>query len=296
MLLQVLTYVILAATPADETSTEEAVMQTTANPAIKQAYADTPEGQVHYWHAGTGPVLLMVHQSSSSAEEYAGLVPHLADRYRLVAFDWPGHGMSDDPSKELGVPEYTASALAVLDDLGASSFHVLGHHGGALIAMNLAWKHPDRVQKIVLSGTSGVREASETKAFTESLDLEKRNHVDREGQSLSGGWSRYLKYMPHSSPEEILRAYVINLGAKLRPYDAHYGVLRWDRRPALSSLSDRKVLLLQGENDEFVSHQENLLERLPQAKRVVIENAGTFMFFEKPEEIAAVISRFLAEG
>ncbi|MEM6576418.1 MAG: hypothetical protein AAF736_19240, partial [Pseudomonadota bacterium] len=47
-----------------------------------------------------------------------------------------------------------------------------------------------------------------------------------------------------------------NMATRLRPYDAHYGVLRWDRRPALASLKDRDVLLTQGARDEYVSHRK----------------------------------------
>jgi len=67
---------------------EEALLHTTANPQIKQGYVNTEDGQVHYWEAGNGPAILFIHQSSSSVEEYAGMVPFLADKYRLITFDW----------------------------------------------------------------------------------------------------------------------------------------------------------------------------------------------------------------
>jgi len=274
---------------------KEALLQTTANPAIQQGYVNTAEGQLHYWVAGSGPVLLLIHQSSSSVEEYASLVPYLADQYRVVSFDWPGHGNSDDPIKELGVDEFTNSAIAVADHLNIKNMHVLGHHGGALVAMNLAWKHPRRVNKLVLSGISGLKEQAETKKFTQSLDLEKRNELDRDGKSLSDAWQRYLTYMPHSDPEQILVAYLPNIVTRLRPYDAHFGALRWDRRPALISLKERELLLMQGENDQFVSRQETLLEHLPKAERVVVKGAGLFMFYEKPDTIARLIADFLAK-
>ncbi len=280
---------------ASNAAAEEALMRTTSNPAIMQGYVNTPGGQIHYWQAGQGETLLLVHQSSSSGEEYAGLVPYLADRYRLITWDWPGHGHSDDPDHELGVDEYTASGLAVLEHLDVDKFHVLGHHGGALVAMNFAWKYPERVQKVILSGTSGVKDKEESEAFTESLDLENRKRVDREGVSLSQAWQRFVGYMPESTPEEVLIPYIGNMATRLRPYDAHYGVLRWDRRPALASLKDRDVLLTQGARDEYVSHQETLLELLPNARRQVIEDGGTFLFFEKPEASAKLIAGFLSE-
>lgn len=273
---------------------KDALLQMTANPAIKQGYVDTADGQVHYWEAGTGPVLFLVHQSSSSVEEFAGIVPYLADDYRLIAFDWPGHGNSDDPSRELGVDDFTRSGIAVLDHLGVDQFHVLGHHGGALIAMNVAWQYPERVDKIVLSGTSGVKSMEEVSKFADSLKLAERHHLERDGKSIMAAWHRYLDYMPESEPEEILIAFIRNMVTRLRPYDAHYGILRWDRRPALEAIKDREILLTQGANDSFVSDQETLLDLLPNSRRIVIEKGGTFLFFERPEECAKMIGDFLS--
>lgn len=273
---------------------KEALLQTTSNPSITQGYVNTDEGQIHYWEAGTGPALLLIHQSSSSGEEFAGMVPYMASQYRLITFDWPGHGSSDDPMKEMGVDDFTRSALAVVDHLNIQDFHLLGNHGGALIAMNIAWKYPARVKKVILSGTSGVRKKEDVEKFTESLDLEKRNHLEKDGTSISDAWGRYVDYMPNSAPEEVLVPFLNNMITRVRPYDAHYGVLKWNRMPALKAIKDRPMLIMQGEDDEYVSHQESLLDILPNSKRVVVKDAGVFMFFEAPEASSNAVSRFLA--
>lgn len=270
------------------------VLRTTANPAIRQGYVNTPEGQIHYWEAGTGPALLLIHQAASSAEEYAGLASDLADDFRLIAFDWPGHGMSDDPARELLVDDYTDSGVAVLDHLSITRAHVLGNHGGALVAMNLAWKHPARVDRLILSGTSGVKDMDAVQEFSDDLDLGNLNQTDRAGDSLASAWDRYTRYMPNSTPGEILRPFLNAVTVRVRPYDSHYGVLRFDRRPALKSIKDRRILLMQAENDPFVSDQETLLDILPNAERVVIEDTGVFQFFENPSAAADDIRCFLS--
>lgn len=268
------------------------VLQTTANKAIRQGFADGPDGQIHYWTAGTGPALVMIHQSSASVEEYASLVPYLADGYQVIAMDLPGHGASDDPDKELGVPEYTQSIMAVVNHLNIKKFHVLGHHGGALMAMNLGYQYPQQVQKIILSGTSNLKPPAAVKEFSESLDLKKKSQVDKEGKSIIDAWGRYLKYLPDTQPEKILIPFVNNIITRIRPYDAHYKVLEWDRRPAAYSLKG-PILLMQGAQDPFVSEQEKLLEVYPQAERQVIEEGGVFMFYNKAKECATVIRSFL---
>ena len=275
------------------TEPKKILLQSTSNPSIKKGYVDAPDGQLHYWTAGRGPALLLVHQSSSSAEEYAAMVPFLAEHFYLIAYDWPGHGNSDDPPKEYGVDDYANSALVVLDHLNVLNCHVVGHHGGALVAMNLAWRYPKRMNKLILSGTSGIKEESETKEFLKNLEATKGPELAHDGEVMFAAWKRYVNYLPDSKPKEILIPFINNMVARLRPYDAHHGVLGWDRRPALKSFTDRKILLTQGDQDVFVSHQENLLAILPLAERVVIPNAGAFHFFEKPKTCAEVIAAYL---
>lgn len=270
-------------------------LRTTAIPSIEKGYIDAPAGKLHYWQAGRGPTLLLIHQSSSTVEEFAALVPLLADKYHLVAFDLPGHGNSDDPAGEPEVEDYAYAAIRVLDSLNVLSAHVLGHHGGSVVAMCLAWKHPRRVNRLILSGTSGPKSRQETELFANSLNLEERNRIDYDGKSLSEAWHRFVGYMPASSPEGVLTAYLSSIASRLRPYDAHHAILRWDRQLALDNITDRRVLLLQGENDPYVSRQEQLLGLLPGGQRHVVEDTGIYLFYEKPEEVSVAILEFLAE-
>ena len=267
--------------------------RTTAEKALKRGYLDYNDGQLHYAVAGKGPALLFIHQSSSSMEEYAALVPHLCNNYQLILFDLPGHGMSSDPEQEPGVPEFTNAALTVLNHLEIAQCSLIGHHGGALITMDFAHKYPDRVRRIVLSGTSGIKTEEEKKAFSNNLESKKKVALDRSGESLLLAWQRYATYMEEASLTDVLRPYLNSVLCRMRPYDAHHAVLKWDRQTALQSLK-MPVLLLQGGRDEFVSNQENLLDIIPNARRRVIENAGAFAFFDKAEDSARIIQEFLS--
>ncbi|MEM8526519.1 MAG: alpha/beta hydrolase [Bacteroidota bacterium] len=276
----------------ENTQHHKVLFRSTAYKAIRRGYVDTPEGQIHYWTAGSGPALLLVHQSSSSGEEYAGLVPYLADHYQLIAYDWLGHGNSDDPDFPPGVEVYGKGGEAVLLHLGIDKFSILGHHGGALVSMNLAYKYPQRVEKVILSGTSGLKPPEETKKFLANLEEKKTQALKRDGQALFSAWGRFVDYLPEASPKEVLRPFMNYIMSQIRPYDAHYGVLSWDRRPALEGL-ECPVLLIQGLQDSYVSHQENLLEIIPNAQRKVIKNGGAFLFFDKVKECSEMIREFL---
>ena len=87
-------------------------------------------GAVHYWSAGSGLPLLLLHQSAQSSDEYLGIVSYLTDRFRVVSLDLPGHGVSDTPDHELGVNEYCEAVMSVLVTLVVEETRIPGHHGG----------------------------------------------------------------------------------------------------------------------------------------------------------------------
>ncbi|WP_350284601.1 alpha/beta hydrolase [uncultured Croceitalea sp.] len=272
---------------------DKILFRTTENRELKRGYFDIAEGQIHFGTAGKGPILLLIHQSSSSMEEYAALIPYLFHEYQLVLFDLPGHGMSSDPSSAPGVEEFTDVALAVVDHLNIEKCSVLGHHGGALMAMNFAYRFAERTEKIILSGTSGLKTEGEKIEFSQNLKSKKKVVLDKNGASLLLAWQRYVAYMPQAEINDILRPFLNSVMTRMRPFDAHHSVLKWDRQIALENLH-LPVLLLQGLHDEFVSHQENLLDIIPNVEREIIEDGGAFLFFDKAKECAEIIDKFLS--
>jgi pimeloyl-ACP methyl ester carboxylesterase len=260
-------------------------------PGIQQGYVTGPEGQVHYWTMGQGPTLLMIHQAAQSAEEFIAIAPYLADAYRVLAIDLPGHGNSDDPPREFLVEDFTRATLAVLDQLDIQRLSILGHHGGSSVAMDIAAQQPQRVDKLILSGT-GVRTREETQALIEG-GMTRDIPITTDGDFLLSTWKRYVELTgPDAPPEVTFRPFLVSLQARLRPYDAHYAILRWDRRAVLEKL-DLPVLLVQGDGDVFVNRQEQLAEMIRNSTRRVITGGGAFMYYEKPQECADVIRAYL---
>lgn len=262
------------------------------DPRIRQGYLDTSAGQLYFWTAGTGDNLVLVHQSGNSSEEFAGLVPYLADRYRLIAMDLPGHGRSDDPPTEPTVDDYTVAYRRVLNHLDVRQAHVLGHHGGALTAMNLAGSEPDRFVKTILSGTGGVRSPAENEAYIASLTSGDRS-IQADTRFMTETWQSYLDMMSDGAdPADILKPFLANLEARLRPYWGLLVNLKWDRLPALKKLRG-PVLLVQGELDSFITGQETLLEIIPNSERIEMAGCGTFMFYDRAETCAEMVRGYL---
>ncbi len=101
---------------------------------------------------GNGAPVFLLHYSGGTAGVFAGVVPHLADKYRVIVPELRGHGRSEKP--ETGYhPAAMAGDLALLmDELGVRAAHVVGSSLGAEVAVLLAAGHPDKVLSLVCEG------------------------------------------------------------------------------------------------------------------------------------------------
>jgi len=109
---------------------------------------------VFYREAGASeaPVVLLLHGFPTSSHMFRGLIPALADRYRVIAPDLPGFGFTDAPDRA-GHP-YTFQRLTEVVDrftevLGVTRFAILVFDYGAPVGFRLALKHPDRITAII---------------------------------------------------------------------------------------------------------------------------------------------------
>lgn len=260
---------------------------------MRNGYVDVRDGQLHYWTAGQGPALICLHQASQNSREYVSLIPYLAQRRTILAFDLPGHGQSFDPPHEYAVPDFTAALIEALDALNVRQCAVLGHHTGGVLAMELAAALPGRVTRIIASGVS-YRTAEET-AQLNAERAERSFGVDREGHFLTKMWKVYAGLAGHGTPiETMVEPYLVNQAMRLRPFDAHHAVLSWNKTPTLGRLAC-PTLILQGELDDFVKGQDKLMAMMPTARRQEIPGVGAFPFRDRPEEVAQMIDRFLSE-
>lgn len=260
---------------------------------MRKGYLDGPHGQIHYWVAGEGPDLVLLHQAAQTSQEYLGLVPYLGSDYRIIAMDQPGHGQSDDPPQEYEMEDYITATQVVLDGLDIQRCALGGHHGGSSIALGIAAQQPERVSHLVLSGC-GIRSPEETQRLL-NVRMTRDIPLTDEGDFLIETWRRYVKLTDDKT--EALKTFVpflVSLTQKLRPYDAHDAILRWDKGKILD-LIQCPVLLMQGSRDEFVKNQDVLCSKFKDARREVLEGPGAFVFYEAPEASAKVIADFLAE-
>ncbi len=111
------------------------------------------ERTVHYRHAGSGPVLMLLHQSPQNSRMWLQMIERFADRYTVIAPDTPGFGYSDPlPDAAPGIDRFAEATLELADALGIERFALFGMHTGGLIGMHLAWSAPQRLHCLIIDG------------------------------------------------------------------------------------------------------------------------------------------------
>ncbi len=98
---------------------------------------------------GEGEPVLVLHGGFASIETMRPLARALATRFRVLAFERPGHGRSPDVDEEYAYERGVAEALAFLDHHGIGAAHVVGHSDGGILGLLLARDHPERVRSLV---------------------------------------------------------------------------------------------------------------------------------------------------
>lgn len=118
---------------------------------------DTRAGNISYCMRGSGPTLVLLHAALHDHHDYDGIATELAQRYRVVAVDWPGCGDSPPPSApgEITAPLLADGLEDLVHGLGADRVTVVGNSVGGFAAARLAIRQPDRVAGLVLVNTGG---------------------------------------------------------------------------------------------------------------------------------------------
>ncbi|MCC5577479.1 alpha/beta fold hydrolase [Microtetraspora sp. AC03309] len=105
--------------------------------------------------AGTGRPLVLMHGTGGHLEAYARNVPALAEHFRVIAYDFPGHGRTTLATRDLEIADYTTHLLSLLDALHIERAHLSGESLGGWVAVKFAAAHPDRVDGLVLNTPGG---------------------------------------------------------------------------------------------------------------------------------------------
>jgi pimeloyl-ACP methyl ester carboxylesterase len=235
---------------------------------------------------GTGTALLLLHGWGATKELMAPVSQRMGG-YRVIAPDLPGFGATPPPPQAWGADEYAAWVIALLDRLGVGRAHIVGHSNGGRVAIALAAAHPERVLRLVLTDSAGIRPRHGPAHRWRVRTFKLLRAASR------AGW------LPGRVREAPGRRAAARGSAD---YQATFGTLRasmvrlvnGDMRAQLSQLR-ASTLLIWGERDQDTPLSDaRTMERLiPDSGVVVFEGCGHFAYAEQPDRFARIVDVFL---
>ena len=108
-----------------------------------------------YTTRGEGPPLIFLRGAGGSIDYWHETLPHFERDFTVYAFDLAGFGKSDKPNVDYTIDFHTRMILGAMDRLGIRRASFVGNSLGGHLAMNIAIRYPDRVDKLVLQAATG---------------------------------------------------------------------------------------------------------------------------------------------
>lgn len=121
---------------------------------FRSRWLDSSVGRVHYIDEGEGPPILFLHGNPTWSFLYRGIVIRLRERFRCVALDYPGFGLSEHPRGYAYTPDEHAGVVGELvDHLGLDGVTIMGQDWGGPIGMRVALDRVDHLRALVMGNT-----------------------------------------------------------------------------------------------------------------------------------------------
>ena len=269
---------------------------------------------VFYREAGPrdAPTLLLLHGFPSSSRQFDSLIPLLADRWHVVAPDYPGFGLSAAPPAASFA--YTFDHLAdvvdkLTDELGLHRYVLYMNDYGGPVGFRLAVRHPERIAGMIVQNAvahedglgplwvtrrafwvdRAAHEAKVISAFT-SLEVARDRHIGKSPRPERydpSTWTEEIAHLSQPGQRQIQADLFHDYRTNVASYAAWQAWLTSHKPP---------LLVIWGKYDPSFETAEATayLRDVPEAE-VHILNAGHFALDEAVDEIAALTRRFLSK-
>jgi len=267
----------------------------------------TNQERLHYVDEGQGEALVFLHGNPTWSFYFYPQLLAFRDRYRVLALDHLGCGLSSKPEKgDYRLEAHIMRLEAWIESLGLTSLTLVVHDWGGAIGMGYATRHPEHIRRMVITNSAAFLSPDIPKriAFCRlpwigEWAMRRWNAFARAAVSMASakGLSIHAKkglLAPYGSYADRVGIARFVQDIPLKKGDPSYGTLKRIQYelPTLRM----PVLFLWGMQD-FCFHKGFLarwIAYFPQGKVVRFEKAGHYLFWDEAETCIAIITEFLA--
>lgn len=254
------------------------------------------------------PTVLLLHGVPENLQAWYTVAPLLAEKYHVLALDWPGFGGSDplSSSEEYTSRKYAELIIDFLDTLDIQQANLVATDIALLPALLAGLEHPSRILKLaVMDGIPFPRpqySSWELRSFARKGSILGKALV-RWFPQISAQIA-YLKgfYRGHSIPAEIREEFAVD-GVRESTQEAflsyfqnfHMGQEYFEPR---AHQLQKPVLVVWGKYDRFISSRlgSEIAKKLPNARLEIVDKSGHYIHMDKPQELAQLVIEFLGES
>ena len=254
---------------------------------------------IQIYEGGEGTPLLYLHGIADMhglSDEKTNLIDLLEKNYRIIAPAMPGCVGSEEDNSLENIDDLRFHTLEVMDELGLEKVNIVGNCVGGWLGAELSVNNPERVDKLVLAGASGLFVSGEqigdlfmaVQPLNGTIDDVRHMLFDDGNGELAGEW---IPDQLAGKSQGMLRYKIFRCIARFGFKPPYF----YD--PKLIERLHRfkgKSLIIWGERDQFVPmrHAEAYEKGIPNSSSQIIEGCGHAVNLEAPQQVSDLISEF----
>ncbi|HEY1354663.1 MAG TPA: alpha/beta hydrolase [Ktedonobacteraceae bacterium] len=235
---------------------------------------------------GSGTPVILLHGWGASSALFHATIAGLEHAFALIVPDLPGFGRTPPPPGAWSVSDYTIWLVHLLDGLAIKRAHIVGHSFGGRIAIKLASAYPERVEKLVLTDSAGIRPQRTLRYWLRVRTFKTIRRLSH--AAIAPGpvrtWAAARVATSGSSDYRLASGTVRSSFVR---------IVNEDLQSYLPRIQ-APTLLVWGENDTDTPPADGrLMERLiPDAGLVVFEGAGHYAYLEQSARFCRILETF----
>jgi 3-oxoadipate enol-lactonase len=239
------------------------------------------------------PILVLSNSLGTTQELWERQIPVLADRFRLLTYDHPGHGASEIPEDAPTVERFADGLLGLLDELGLDRVSLCGVSLGGMVGMALALDAPERVERLVLTCTSAYLGPPD--GWSERARIVRTQGMEAIANAVVGRW--FTAELELEEPETVARFRAMLAATPPEGYArCCEAVGAWDARERISAIAV-PVLVVAGADDPAtpVEHAELIASRIPGARLQILNRTAHLANVERSDAFTSAVLEHLGQ-
>mgnify|MGYP006422673875 FL=1 len=246
----------------------------------------------------SGPYLIFVHGVGMSGEIWKPQVQHFFSNYRVITYDFLGHGQSQTPKKPPTLEDYIEQLNSLVKTINITSFSLVGHSMGALISVAFSLKYPEKVTALLpLNMVYKRGNCAKNDVINRANLILKTGEINNIDQTLDRWFKNKTK---HHQMQRIKKVRQLLSDTNPQSYGYAYKLFAESDRHFENKLSELKmpVLYLTGSDDPNSTPEmsNEMANESPQGSFISIDKEAHMMAYIASEKINPVIEKFLKKN